>query len=46
MDRVRCGLLVEARNAPWYFPEEYSGDLPGYELTCVVTRLENVVSRV
>ncbi|GAB2796536.1 hypothetical protein GCM10027073_30480 [Streptomyces chlorus] len=25
MDRGRCGLLVEARNAPWQSPEGYSG---------------------
>ena len=47
MDRGRCGPLVVARNAPGFSPERGSGEPLGtYELTCVVTRLEKVVSRV
>lgn len=47
MDRGRCGPLVVARNAPGFSPEGYSGEPLGtYELTCAVTRLEKVVSRV
>ncbi len=33
VERGRCGPLVEARNAPWYLPEAYSGVRRGYELT-------------
>lgn len=54
MDRERCGPLVEARNAPGLHlrgTQEFIGDREldcrsGYELTCVVTRLEKVVRRV
>ncbi len=47
MERGRCGPLVEARNAPWYSPEGCPQELfARYELTCAVTRLEKVVSRV
>ena len=49
MDRGRCGLLVEARNAPWLSPEGCSGTwgaVPVHGATCAVTRSEKVVSRV
>jgi hypothetical protein len=47
VERERCGPRVEARNAPWYLPEWYSGAFgSGYEATCAVTRFEKAVSRV